>query len=73
MRRLLVLALLATLVLAAQIKDSSADPPMMVIEMKPGDTHLDDPVRSGVRHRGRFEFVGTRSFREEHRGRPYFL
>jgi hypothetical protein len=67
MRRLLVLAFLAALVLAAQIKDSSAGPPMMVIEMKPGDTHLDAAVQSGEGIFGRWLTLDAASISTRYR------
>ena len=73
MSRLLVLAFLTAFVLGAQIKDPSADPPMMVIEMKPGDTHLDAAVRSGEGIFGRWLTLDTASFSTRYRHIDNFL
>src|SRR5215467_2926360 len=67
MRLLLVLAFLSAHILDAQIKDSSADSPMMVIEMKPGDTHLDVPVRAGEGTFGRWLTLDTASISTRYR------
>ena len=73
MRRLLILVILSALVVDAQIKDLSTDHPMMVIEMKPGDTHLDAAVRSGEGIFGRWLTLDTASFSTRYRHIDNFL
>ena len=72
MRLLLVLAFLSALILDVQIKDSSADSPMIVIEMKPVDTHLDVPIRAGGTF-GRWLTLDTASISTRYRHIDNFL
>src|SRR5215467_6537701 len=73
MRRFLIPTLFSALIVHAQTTNSSADPSMMVIEMKPGDTHLDVAVRAGEGIFGHWLRFDTASISTRYRHIDNFL
>ncbi len=61
MKHFLITILLSVLMVQAQTSSSNSDPPMMVIEMKPGDTHVDIEGRGSEEFFGRWLTLDTAS------------
>ena len=73
MKHLLITLLLSVLMVQAQTSTSNSDPPMMVIEMKPGDTHLDMEGRGSEGFFGRWLTLDTASISTRFRHIGNFL
>ena len=74
MKRILsATAMLTAVALHAQTQNTNSNPPMMVIEMKPGDTHLDITGRTAEGTLGRWLTLDTASLSTRYRHISNFL